>query len=144
MTDLIKVGFAVETDGIEQGEVALKRLSQAGEQVDKSFKRGSTAAKDTGTAAESAGKSADKASQSFGKFSTETKNMANSTGVLTAMVAKLGGVLGSAFALDKTIRTVTAFEDSILRLRATSNASVESMAALEKQSRTLGDRKSVV
>ena len=39
MTDLIKVGFAVETDGIEQGEVALKRLSQAGEQVDKSFKK---------------------------------------------------------------------------------------------------------
>lgn len=138
MTDLIKVGFAVETDGIEQGEVALKRLSQAGDNVDKSFKRGSTAAKDTGTAAEAAGKSADKASQSFGKFSTETKNMANSTGALTATVAKLGGVLGSAFALDKTIRTVTAFEDSILRLRATSNASVESMAALEKQSRTLG------
>src|SRR5678809_1439047 len=68
----------------------------------------------------------------------ELNTLDKSGGALSATVAKLSGVLTSAFALDKTIRTVTAFQDSMLRLQATSNATTQAMGQLEKQSRSLG------
>ena len=68
----------------------------------------------------------------------ELNTIDKSGGALSATVAKLSGVLASAFALDKTIRTVTAFQDSMLRLQATSSATTQAMSQLEKQSRSLG------
>lgn len=119
MTDLIKVGFAVETDGIEQGEVALKRLSQAGEQVDKSFKKSESAAKATGDASGTAGKKADAAAKSFGSFAKETKNLAGATGGASSRLRSVGD------AADESGRKVSAM-GSALKL---AKASIVGLAA---------------
>lgn len=139
MTDEVaKIGFEVDTAGIEKGEIALKRLAKSGEQVDKSFATGATAAKKTGDSAKQAGEKAEKASDSFGKFADETKQMTAASNSFAGAVGKIGGVIASAFALDKTITTITRFEDSILRLQATSGASADAMAKLSAQARELG------
>lgn len=112
MTDLIKVGFAVETDGIEQGEVALKRLSQAGEQVDKSFKKSESAAKATGDASGTAGKKADTAAKSFGSFAKETKNLAGATGGASSGLRSVGD------AADESGRKVSAMGSALKLAKA--------------------------
>ena len=112
MTDLIKVGFAVETDGIEQGEVALKRLSQAGEQVDKSFKKSESAAKATGDASGTAGRKADGAAKSFGSFAKETKNLAGATGGASSGLRSVGD------AADESGRKVSAMGSALKLAKA--------------------------
>lgn len=112
MTDLIKVGFAVETDGIEQGEVALKRLSQAGEQVDKSFKKSESAAKATGDASGTAGRKAEGAAKSFGSFAKETKNLAGATGGASSGLRSVGD------AADESGRKVSAMGSALKLAKA--------------------------
>lgn len=48
------------------------------------------------------------------------------------------GIIGAAVSFDKVVSTITGFQDSMLKLQATSRATSEDMAQLEKQARSLG------
>lgn len=53
-------------------------------------------------------------------------------------INKLLGGLAAAVSFDKTVRAIVGFEDSMLRLQATSRSTTEEMKALENQARSLG------
>lgn len=74
-------------------------------------------------------------------FRVDTGDLSRARGEvdkLSGAFKSLATLVGVGLSLDKTIRTIMDFEDSMLSLQATSKATADEMARLEKQARSLG------
>ena len=74
-------------------------------------------------------------------FRVDTGDLSRARGEvdkLSGAFKSLATLVGVGLSLDKTIRTIMDFEDSMLSLQAVSKATADEMARLEKQARSLG------
>ncbi len=131
MTDIAALGISVDTSDVSTAVKNLDQLSKMGPPVEK-------AAKDIGRGAEEAARGTKKAGDESARTSRNVGQMGESMRAATAMAKSFGAAIGSAFAFSKAVNTIKDFDESLLRLRATSGATGEAMAQMEKQARTLG------
>ena len=113
MTDIATLGIAINTSGITQANQSLNILI--------------TTANNTDDAIQDITDSSNAANNSFSNTTTATNKLKN------ALIGLASAATG-ALAVDKIIK----FQDSMLGLQATANATAKEMVNLEKQARELG------
>ena len=141
MTDIIDVGLSVDTRQVKNASKDLDTLTKSADKttksVDKFGNELTQASKDMGRFIDKSGKMREangRLVKGLDKTNTSLKTTTASTNILTKAINAAAVAAAGAFVINGVVK----FEDAMLGLQATSSATANEMAKLEKQARTLG------